>query len=313
MTHTPSGRRLFGLSLAALASLQWGAQPVILKILVDTLDVYTIGWMRFATTAVLLLPLSMSAKGFQSLKQLNGRGLFLLLICVASLLTNYLTFMASLSYISPGSAQIFMQIGPMLMLVGGLVVFGETFTRLQWVGCAILIVGLTLFFSNRFGDLVDDSKTFGFGFTLLIIAALTWAVYLLTQKQLLTLLQPQTILLCIYSAGAILLFPVIRLTDYTILEPRHIPLLAATSILTFSSYLCYANSLKHVEASRIGVVLSFSPVVVFFMAALFSLFLPDLIEPENLSIANIAGSCLVVAGSMLGAWGNFTNLKKTDS
>ena len=108
MTHTPSGRRLFGLSLAALASLQWGAQPVILKILVDTLDVYTIGWMRFATTAVLLLPLSMSAKGFQSLKQLNGRGLFLLLICVASLLTYYLTFMASLSYISPGSAQIFM-------------------------------------------------------------------------------------------------------------------------------------------------------------------------------------------------------------
>ena len=72
MLHKPSGRRLLGTSLAVFAALQWGALPVILKILVKPLDVYTIGWIRFLVSALLIAPLVMRRQGLLSLLRLRG-------------------------------------------------------------------------------------------------------------------------------------------------------------------------------------------------------------------------------------------------
>ena len=301
--HSPSGRHALGLSLAGLAVFQWGTQPVLQAIVVRSLEVTALGWMRFAVTAALLLPMVLR-RGGPELLRLRGRRLLLLAVCVAGLLCNYLTFMAALRYVSPGTAQVVIQLAPMLMLLGGLFLFGEPFSRLQWLGIALLIGGLALFFSPRYGGLSGELQGFGIGMLLLIISAVAWAVYLLSQKQLLTVLPPQAILLPIYATGTILLLPVVRFADYGRLDPVHLGLLAATSLLTFTSYLCYAHAAEHVEASRIGLLLSLSPVVVFGMAGLSSLLLPDLARPEELSLTSIGGAALVVAGSMLGAMGS---------
>ena len=301
--HSPSGRRALGLFLAGLAVFQWGTQPVLLALVVQSLEVAAAGWMRFAVTAALLLPLVLR-RGGRELLRLRGRRLLLLTVCVAGLLCNYLTFMAALRYVSPGTAQVVIQLAPMLMLLGGLVLFGEPFSRLQWLGIALLLGGLALFFSPRYGELAGELQGFGLGILLVVISAVAWAVYLLSQKQLLTVLPPQAILLPIYATGTILLFPAVRFAEFGRLDPIHLGLLAATSILTFTSYLSYAHAVEHVEASRIGVLLSLTPMVVFAMAGMFSLLLPDLARPEELSLTSIGGAALVVAGSMLGAMGS---------
>ena len=301
--HSPSGRRALGLCLAALAVFQWGTQPVLQAILVRSLEVTAVGWMRFAITAALLLPMVLR-RGGRELIRLRGRRLLLLSVCVAGLLTNYLTFMAALRYVSPGTAQVVIQLAPVLMLLGGLFLFGEPFSRLQWLGIVLLLAGLALFFSPRYGDLAGELQGFGLGILLLIFSAVAWAVYLLSQKQLLTALPPEAILLPIYATGTIILLPLVRFADYGRLDPIHLGLLAATSVLTFTSYLCYANAAEHIEASRIGVLLSLSPVVVFVIAGMFALLLPDLTRPEELSPARVGGALLVVAGSMLGALGS---------
>ena len=54
--HTPSGRHLLGLTLASLTTLQWGIQGVLLKILMGSLDVYTIAWTRFLVSVIILCP-----------------------------------------------------------------------------------------------------------------------------------------------------------------------------------------------------------------------------------------------------------------
>ena len=78
--HSPSGRRALGLCLAGFAVFQWGTQPVLLALVVQSLEVAAVGWMRFAVTAALLLPLVLR-RGGRELLRLRGRRLLLLTVC----------------------------------------------------------------------------------------------------------------------------------------------------------------------------------------------------------------------------------------
>ena len=304
LRHQTTGRRFLGLALASCAVVQWGTQPVVLKILVQSLDVFTLAWMRFVATAVLLFPLAIRRGGLAVLLRLRGRQLLLLGVAVFGLLANYLTYMAGLAYVTPGTAQMVNQLAPMLMLLGSLWIYGEPFGRLQWVGLAVLVVGLGLFFSPRFDELTSDSHALAKGVTLGVISAVFWAVYLLSQKQLLNILRPELVLLAVYLTGTIAVFPLAHLPDYAQLNHLHLLLLAGTCLMTFLSYMCFANSIVHLEASRVGLVISLNPLVALLMAALFASLLPGLMQPESLTLPSAAGAACVVAGSMLGALGN---------
>ena len=300
--HTPSGRHHLGLTLACLTTVQWGVQVVLLKILLGSLDMYTIAWARFLTSTVILLPFVLRRQGLQSLLRLRGWPLVLLLICIGASLTNFLTFMAALEYISPGTAQVLMQLAPMLMLLGSMLLFGESFNRLQWMGVIVLVSGLVLFFSPRLDEFLGDLESF-LGIILILFCALTWAVYLLAQKQLLTALSPETILFAIYFTGAIIFFPVSRPADYAALDGPHWIILICSCMITLASFFSYAHAVSHAEASRVGVIFSLSPLVTFLMAWLFSIMMSGSIEPEQLTLVSIAGALMVVAGSALGALG----------
>jgi len=290
--------------MASFAAIQWATQPVMLKILVRSLDVYTIGWIRFLTAALVLAPFVIRRQGISAVSRLRGWPLALLVLCVVGLNTNYLTFMASLQFVSPGAAQVLVQLGPMLVLVGGLLIYGESFSRLQWVGFGILVTGLFLFCSPRLGELTDAFEPYGVELLLLLVSALMWSVYMLTQKQLLNYLLPESILFVIFAAGALALLPVARPADLAALDPTLLALLGVSCLMTVASYLSYAMAVEHLEMSRIGIVIALSPLVTIVMALLFATVLPTLMRPEQLTPASTTGAVMVVAGSILGALGN---------
>ncbi len=290
--------------MASFAAIQWATQPVMLKILVRSLDVYTIGWIRFLTAALVLAPFVIRRQGISAVSRLRGWPLALLVLCVVGLNANYLTFMASLQFVSPGAAQVLVQLGPMLVLVGGLLIYGESFSRLQWVGFGILVTGLFLFCSPRLGELTDAFEPYGVELLLLLVSALMWSVYMLTQKQLLNYLLPESILFVIFAAGALALLPVARPADLAALDPKLLALLGVSCLMTVASYLSYAMAVEHLEMSRIGIVIALSPLVTIAMALLFATVLPTLMRPEQLTPASTTGAVMVVAGSILGALGN---------
>jgi drug/metabolite transporter (DMT)-like permease len=211
--------------------------------------------------------------------------------------------MSALEYLSPGTTQVLMQLAPMLMLLGSMVLFGESFTRMQWIGVAVLVAGLVLFFSPRRHEFFGAFESFGVGIVLVLISALMWAVYLLAQKQLLSSLSPVSVLFGIYLTGSIVLFPVTQLADFAKLDGPHWILLSISCVMTVASYFSYAHAVSHVEASRVGVIFSLSPLIIFLMAWLFSIMMPGSIEPEQLTLVSISGALMVVAGSALGALG----------
>lgn len=301
--HRPSGSVLLGLALGLFTAWMWGTLPVVLKILLRHVDVVTLTWCRFLAAGILLLPLALPAV-LRDAARLRGLPLALLILTVLGLSGNHLAFQKGLEFISPGTAQIVIQLAPVFMLLGGMICFGERFRRLQWLGVVLLFAGLALFFRPRFDELLADVDGQGTGVLLIAAAALLWGLYMLGQKQLLLYLRPDAVLLSVYLIGAALLTPAATPSAALALEGPMLALLLGTGVMAVLSYLGFAAALARVEASRLGMLIALTPLFVLANVQLLSRVRPDLMEPEGLGAASLLGAAVVVLGSMLSVLGS---------
>ena len=306
--HTPSGRQLTGLALALFTSYTWATIPIILKILVQWVDVYTLTWFRFLVAGLLLVPLVLRAQGgFARILRLRGAPLLLLLLAAVGLCGNYQTYMSGLRFLSPATGQVIMQISPLLVMLGGLLVFGEVFSRLQWLGFVTLIAGQVLFFYPRYSDLLDLSGAYALGVFLVFLSALLWALYMLMQKQLLVFIAPEAALCAIYFFGAAVVLPIAQPAKVVELNGMLLLLLVLSSVLTMVSYLSFGKALERVEASRVGVIIALMPLITALNMELVTSAFPQApLEPEQVTLMGMAGAALVVVGGVLGVLGRRT-------
>jgi drug/metabolite transporter (DMT)-like permease len=173
-----AGRWYLGFGLALFTAYMWGVLPVILKGLLGSLDAYTLTWFRFTIATCLLMPVIVHRYGWQIFR-LSKLGWGLVVICVLGATSNYVMYLTGLKHITPGSAQVVIQLAPMFMLLGGLVIFKESFGLRQWFGLGVLVMGIALFFNPRFGDLVVDYSAYDLGVFWVAFSALSAATYAL--------------------------------------------------------------------------------------------------------------------------------------
>ena len=289
---------LLGLCLALCTALIWGGLPVVLKVMLTELDPFTLTWFRLLAAGSVIGAIVARRHGLASPFRIPRGRWPLILICIIGLSGNYLAYVMGLRYLSPATAQVVMQLSPMFVLLGGLVIFKDGFSRLQWVGLAVLIIGLALFFNQRYADLVAGLGNYALGVSLIILSTILWAGFALSQKRLLDSIPSTSLLFLGYMSGAVLLLPIARPTDVLDLSPHAAVLLGASVILTVTSYLCFAGALKRLDASRAGVVISLTPLITVGIVGLLALVSPGLVEPERLNALGILGAAMVVAGSM---------------
>lgn len=289
---------MLGLCLAAVTALLWGTLPVITKLLVNWVDVYTLAWVRFLVAGVLLMPILVRRNQWRALlvvRKMPG----LMAICILGLSGNNLAYISSLKFVSPGAAQVVIQLSPAFVLFGGLVIFKEHFGRIQWLGFFTLILGMALFFNQRYDILVNAENAYVWGMMLVVAAALMWAAYILAQKQLQTALSPEAILFMVYMISAFLLLPLARPFTLVELSANRWLLLLAFCIMTVVSYVSFGTALNHLEASRSGVIVAVTPLITVGVSRLAMPLFPDLMEVEPLNMLSLIGAGLVVIGSSL--------------
>lgn len=90
--------------------------------------------LSFALLAV-FLGLHGKLPHWQKLRSSSG---ILLAIATLFLGFNYLLFMQGLALTSPGNAEVLIQLAPLLLSLGGLVIFQEHYTVHQWLGVSML-------------------------------------------------------------------------------------------------------------------------------------------------------------------------------
>ncbi|AKG23415.1 DMT family transporter [Calothrix sp. 336/3] len=308
--HQTSGNWRLGLALSLLTVFLWGILPIALSVTLRVLDTYTLVWFRFLAAFGLLAIYLQTQGKLPTRKQLLATSWQLLLIATVFLAANYILFLQGLALTSPANAQVLIQLAPILMGFGGLIIFRERYNLVQWGGIAVLTSGFGLFFHEKLSQsntistsLPNNPHNYLLGSGLIVLAAITWAVYALAQKQLLQTLSSANIMLILYG-GCTLLFTFFALPQRLFsLDFFHWGMLIFCALNTLIAYGAFAESLEHWEASRVSAVLAITPIVTLFSVWLTSVFLPNLISPDKLTIPGIIGAILVVFGSMLIALG----------
>jgi drug/metabolite transporter (DMT)-like permease len=301
--HQTSGRHRLGFLLATITMLIWGALPLVLKLLLSRLEPGTIVWARFtASTVGLGLVLAYRAQ-LPRLSSLTRRQWGLLFVATAALAANYLCFMLGLDRTTPATSQVLIQTGPLLLALGGLLVFREHFSRLQWLGFGVLVAGIATFYASQVASGPADPERFSAGVAFICVAALTWAINGLAQKQLLTALPSQSLLLCIYFGCALALAPTASPATVMELDLTGWVALGLAVMATLVAYGCFAASLAHVEASRVSAILALVPLATLAFATLADRVSPATFSADPVAPLGLAGAGAVICGSLITALG----------
>jgi drug/metabolite transporter (DMT)-like permease len=305
--HHSSGRWQLGLGLSLFTVSLWGVLPIALKVVLEVVDVYTVTWFRFLMSFGLLGLFLISKRQLPSVIQLRHSRLPLLAIATAFLALNYLFFLQGLHHTSPTNSQVIIQLAPVFFGLGALAVFREHYSLRQWLGMSVLIAGMSLFFEDQLRSLVGASQPYLLGTASLVLAAITWAVYALAQKQLLSQLPSSIIMWIIYGGSALLFTPVASPAQLLQLTGLQWLMLLFSGLNTVLAYGAFAEALEHWEASRVSAVLSLTPIVTLISVVSVGTLFPDLIKPEIITITGLVGSALVVLGSFTIALGKNRN------
>jgi drug/metabolite transporter (DMT)-like permease len=296
--HSVSGNRRLGFLLAATTMLAWSTLPVALKITLLQLDPVSVTWFRFAVALAIGGAWLLGSGRILDFRGL-GTGTWWLLAFAAVMLTvNYVLFLFGLDRVSPGNAQIIMQLAPLLLALSGIVLFGERYSPGQWAGFVTLVLGLSLFFSDQVQSFTEQLDNYLAGVGLVALAAFVWVAYGIAQKQLLRDMGSQTILVFIYLVATILLFPATSLPSFGDLTTAGWLALIFCAINTLVAYGALAEAMDHWEASRVGAVLALIPLGAMGCTTLAAKIWPHWIHNEDIGMMGWIGAFLVVAGSM---------------
>ena len=304
LRHKPSSRWKLGFILASTATVVWSTVPIALSLLLDQMDAITITWYRFAAGAVILAVILKASGGRLPWRPLLARRRsWLVAIAGVGLTGNFVLYLYALNYIPPGASQVVMQLAPLLVLIGSVVLYRERFRRVQCTGVCVLIVGLLLFFNRRLGDFVGNPTSYAIGAFLVLSAAMVWASYALAQKQLLSVASSMHIMLVLYAIGVLLMLPFSNLMQIGELNVAQYIVLAYSSANVLIGYGCFAEALRHWEASRVSMVICTTPLLTLALSHPAHVIWPEQIMPENMNVAGWVGALLVVGGSVLAAFG----------
>lgn len=302
--HEVSDNWRLGFGLSVSTMLLWASLPVALDLSLEVLDPFTLSWFRFLTAAVVLgIALGVAGR-LGRYARVSPRGWGLLCIAAAGLTCNYVFFVLGLANTSPGSIQVIIQLGPLFLALGAMALYGERYTRMQWVGFATLVTGLGIFFRDQIAVLAGDINTYFFGVLMIVVAAATWACYALAQKQILVELSSPLIMLFIYVTAVLLLWPLASPSQLLRLDWLHGVATAYCALNTLLAYSAFAEALNHWQASRVGAILALTPLGTLVVVSVTSAARPDLVAPEAMTVVGLAGAVIVVAGSMATSLGS---------
>lgn len=296
--HRPSGRVWLGLGLAATTMVLWGVLPLALQLALRSLDAVTITAFRFVVAAALLFVWLRRRRQLPPLRTLGRTEWWLLLAAIVGLTVNYVSYLMGLDQTSAANASVLIQAAPLLLSLGGIFVFREHFTRLQWLGFVVLVGGLVTFFWGQLGLLAAEAARYLGGVGLLMFAAVTWAAYGLAQKQLLHTLPSQAVMLCLYAGCGLLLVPASEPGALLSLSPLAWGALVFCALNTLVAYGTFGASLEHLAASRVSAVLALTPLATLLAATSASILFPAWFDAEALDARSVLGALMVVGGSL---------------
>lgn len=294
---------LIGFLLAFTAAVMWSLLPIILQPVLTAMNAQTIVWFRFMIAAIGLFCLLALSKKLPKITALGARYRKFVLLGIIGLAANFYLFNLSLKYIPATASQIISPLSSFAMLFSGILLFKERFGLHQKVGLILLLIGLPLFFNDRFADFAAMNQ-FSIGILIGISASLIWVGYGIAQKMLLTKFSSQQILLMIYFGCGILFTPFAEFSQVNNLSPFTWGCLIFCCLNTLIAYGSYAEALNRWEVSKVSMVMPMIPILTIIFTQLAHWLDEQHFAAPNLNSLSYLGAIFVVCGALSAAAGH---------
>ncbi|PID89095.1 MAG: EamA family transporter, partial [Bacteroidia bacterium] len=228
-----------------------------MKVSLSYIGTVSIVWFRFTLAALVLLTYFIIKKPKTLLNLLKSFPIALLFAALF-LGYNYLGYISGLHYTTPSTAQVVIQIGPILLTIAGILIFKEKVNRFQILGLLIAAIGLTLFYYNQLASFADTS-TYNIGFLWILTAAVSWVCYAILQKRLVRKHAPQVLNLFIYGIPALAFLPSTNFQEFQGLEIWQWLLLIFLGLNTLIAYGFLALAFKYTQAYKVSIIITLNP------------------------------------------------------
>jgi drug/metabolite transporter (DMT)-like permease len=256
------------LAETALAAALWGTSfPVVSLGIEGGLDPRTFVFLRFAIAAPVMLGVAL-ALGRDVMPLLRSRALWVVGLFNA---VGFVCQFIGQQYTEASVAALLVNMSVILAAIGAVVFLGERLGGFKVVGIFLAVAGVFLITTN--GDFGVVASGQGFGDALYLIAAVSWAGYILYSKKKMDEQRwdPLASAACIVAVTAILVVPPALTAGVgPSLSSESLRAVAYTAVInTVIPFVLYQQGLKHLTASSSAVVLMLEIVVAVMISVAF--------------------------------------------
>jgi len=286
-----------GVIYACITALFWGFLAIALKVTLQFMPAVNIVWFRFLFAALSLFIYYIFTQP-EKLAILKKPPL-LAIIAALGLSFNYFAFTTGLDFTSPNTAQVVMQLGPILLGLVGFVIYKERINRKQMIGFGFAFIGLSIFYYNQIEGMIEDkANLFNKGFFWIVGAALGWVLYASLQKHLVKAYETQLLNLIIFTVPVLLFIPFVDFSLFSSLTFGQWALMLFLGLNTIIAYGFLALAFKYTQVNKVSVIISLNPILTFL--AMTVLFYIDVqwIETTLMGYKTYAGALLVIFGAI---------------
>ena len=269
----------------------WSFSFIWFKIANETFHPITIVFIRLTFSVILLTSYLVITKNFMKIRK-GDHKLFLML----ALFEPFFYFLGEsfgLTYVSATVCSVLISTIPVFATIGAWLIFKERLKTINYAGIILSFIGVLVFILNKDGSLSFSMK----GLALILFAVLCAVGYNLTLSRLVESYSAVYIVNVQNIIGAVLFLPLFLILDFNHFTSTPFtfnmfkPIIELAVFASCGAFILFAYSVKKMGITKANVFSNSIPV----FTALFSF----IIMGESLTIQNIVGMMIVIAGLLM--------------
>jgi drug/metabolite transporter (DMT)-like permease len=265
-------RPVFIAFLLVLVSFVWAGSFIVVEFATQEISPVHLGFLRFLVATPLMVLIVVFQKKPLGLPRKELPWLVILGLTGVTLL--YLFQFIGIDYTNAPTASVLINTNVIFIAILSGVFLHELLTKRRIAGIALSFLGvIVIMVSDLTLQRLNLTSIFFIGCVLMLLSALSWAVYSFVGKRLLKTYDPFVITTYAFAFGTLFYIPFV-IADITTVLP-HVSMNGWLAILYLAltcsifGYLGWYYALQHVDASKAAVFLNFIP----FFTILMSVFL----------------------------------------
>lgn len=297
MTQTSNNQQR-GLLFASLTALLWGFLAIALKVAVTEIDPVTVSWFRFCFASILLFGL-ICFKRPEEIKSIKNFP-WLALVAATGLALNYVGYITGIKLTGPNNAQIIIQSAPIMLGVIGIVFFKEKISKRQMTGILIAMLGFYFFYYFQLDNTVQSDKSiYNSGSFYVLLAALCWVVYAVSQKILVRTYPVKIINFILFIFATFALAP---FADFQSIFQMNIGMWLLMLFLGLNTLLAYSflgEAFKYADANKVGIIITLNPLITIFAMTALAYMEVSWIAADIMPLPGTISALAVLTGAIL--------------